>query len=55
MKRFSWFMGAVVMLGLTALPALKADAWDRKTVITISQPLEVPGVVLPAGTNVMKL
>jgi len=55
MKRFSWFMGAVIMLGLTALPALKADAWDRKTVITISQPLEVPGVVLPAGTYVMKL
>jgi hypothetical protein len=55
MKRFSWFMGAMVMLGLTALPALKADPWDRKTVITISQPLEVPGVVLPAGTYVMKL
>jgi hypothetical protein len=56
MKRFSWFMGAVVMLGLTAFqPALKADAWDRKTVITTSQPLEVPGVVLPAGTYVMKL
>ena len=56
MKRFSWFMGAVVMLGLTALqPALRADAWDRKTVITTSQPLEVPGVVLPAGTYVMKL
>jgi len=55
MKRFSWFMGAVVMLGLTALPTLKADAWDRKTVITTSQPLEVPGVVLPAGTYVMKL
>lgn len=58
MKRFSLLLtaGAIAMLGLATLnPALKADEYNRKTVISISQPLEVPGVVLPPGTYVMKL
>lgn len=33
----------------------KADQWDKRTVITFSQPVELPGVVLPAGTYVFKL
>jgi hypothetical protein len=42
-------------------PAAKADEWDQKTVITFSNPVEIPGVhlkgwgVLPAGTYVFKL
>jgi hypothetical protein len=57
MKRFSLpAIGALAFLGLATLhPVLKADEYDRKTVISISQPLEVPGVVLPPGTYVMKL
>ncbi|HYV62326.1 MAG TPA: hypothetical protein VE958_06615 [Bryobacteraceae bacterium] len=62
MKRLSFSrVAAVATLGLASLgilalnPVLKADEYDRKTVISISQPLEVPGVVLPPGTYVMKL
>jgi len=57
MKRFSLpVFGAIAFLGLAMLnPVLKADEYNRKTVISISQPLEVPGVVLPPGTYVMKL
>jgi hypothetical protein len=57
MKRFSLAaFGAIAILGLTMLnPVLKADEYNRKTVISISQPLEVPGVVLQPGTYVMKL
>ena len=57
MKRFSFLqIGAVAIFALAALnPALKADEYNRKTVISISQPLEVPGVVLPPGKYVMKL
>jgi hypothetical protein len=39
----------------------KADAWDRKTEITFSGPVEIPGVhlqgwgVLPAGTYIFKI
>ena len=45
-------------LGLLSLPALRdtqADEWDKKTDVTFSQPVEVPGVVLSAGTYVFKL
>lgn len=42
-------------------PNLQADTWNRKTVITFSNPVEIPGVhlagwgVLPAGTYVFKV
>ena len=32
-----------------------ADAWDKKTVVTFSDSVEIPGQVLPAGTYVFKL
>ncbi len=42
-------------------PSVQADDWNRKTVITFSQPVETPGIhmkgwaVLPAGTYVFKV
>jgi hypothetical protein len=51
----------LALLGATFSPSVKADAWDRKTVITFSAPLEIPMVhlkgwgVLPAGTYVFKI
>src|SRR5271166_6265930 len=42
-------------------PSVQADDWNRKTVITFSQPVETPGVhikgwaVLPPGTYVFKV
>jgi hypothetical protein len=42
-------------------PSVKGDDWNRKTVITFSQPVETPGVhmkgwaVLPPGTYVFKV
>jgi hypothetical protein len=39
-------------------PKAKADEWNQKTVVTFSEPFEVPGVgqhLLPAGTYVFKL
>ena len=41
-------------LGLWA-PQVQADESDKKTVLTFSAPVEVPGRVLPAGTYVFKL
>src|SRR5260370_14078758 len=49
-------VSCIALLGATFSPSAKADAWDRKTVITFSGPVEIPGVhligwqVLPAGT-----
>jgi hypothetical protein len=36
-------------------PNAPADEWNKKTVLTVDEPIQVPNVVLPAGTYVMKL
>jgi hypothetical protein len=36
-------------------PAVHADAWDKKTIATFSQSIEIPGKVLAPGTYVFKL
>jgi hypothetical protein len=58
MNRFKKVL-AIVCLSLVALvvaPSVKADDWDKKTIVTFSQPIEIPGgVILPAGTYVFKL
>jgi hypothetical protein len=38
-----------------ALGGAKADGWDKKTIVTFSDSVEIPGQVLPAGTYVIKL
>lgn len=54
-------MCCVAVVGAALAPAAKADAFDKKTVITFSGPVEIPGVhlkgwgVLPAGTYVFKI
>jgi hypothetical protein len=58
MSRFK-VVATIFCLSLAALAfsaSVKADAWNKKTIFTFSQPVEVPGdVVLPAGTYVFKL
>src|SRR5690349_214993 len=49
------------LIGVALAPNAKADEWNRKTVVTFSGPVEIPGVhltgwgVLPAGTYVFKI
>ena len=45
----------LVLLSITSSPRAKADAWDKKTELTFSAPVEIPGVVLGPGTYVFKL
>jgi len=48
----------VLAVSLFVLPGASADDWNKKTVVTFSAPVEVPGVgaqVLPAGTYVFKI
>jgi hypothetical protein len=48
-------------MGAVLAPDARADDWDKKTVVTFSGPVEIPGVhlagwgVLPAGTYVFKV
>jgi hypothetical protein len=49
---------SLAVLGVVSIPTATADDWNRKTVVTFSGPVEVPGVgaqTLPAGTYVFKI
>ena len=51
----------MALLGTMFVPGARADDWNRKTVVTFSGPVEIPGVhlqgwgVLPAGSYVFKI
>src|SRR5271167_1462786 len=51
----------LALMGAVFSPGAKADEWNRKTTVTFSGPVEIPGVhlkgwgVLPAGTYVFKI
>lgn len=55
------FVCFLALTGPILAPTAKADTWTRKTVVTFSAPVEIPGVhlrgwgVLPAGTYVFKI
>src|SRR3984957_10209347 len=48
------------LIGAAVAPGARADDWNKKTVVSFSGPVEIPGVhltgwsVLPAGTYVFK-
>jgi len=46
---------AAVACGALFSTATMADVWNKKTKLTFSGPVQVPGVTLPAGTYVFKL
>ncbi|MEQ1948366.1 MAG: hypothetical protein ABL995_14335 [Bryobacteraceae bacterium] len=54
-------MFCLAVLGTAFAPSASADTWDKKTTITFSGPVEIPGVhlqgygVLPAGTYVFRV
>jgi hypothetical protein len=54
-------VGCMGLMAAAFAPTANADEWNRKTVITFSGPVEIPGVhlkgwgVLPAGTYVFKI
>jgi hypothetical protein len=47
---------ATVLSGILLVTVpMFGDEWNKKTALTFSQPVEIPGVVLPAGQYVFKL
>jgi hypothetical protein len=58
MNRFKVVLSIICLCvaTLVSTSAVRADEWNKKTVVTISQPIEIPGgIILPAGTYVFKL
>jgi hypothetical protein len=54
-KKTIWIGLTLALLGLVSAAHAGADERDKKTVLTFSQPVEIPGHVLPAGTYTFKL
>ena len=46
---------AVCSVGVLLPRTAAADEWDKRTMLTFSQAVEIPGKVLPAGTYVFQL
>ena len=46
---------AISLMSSASVPSLKASEADKKTTITISQPVAVQGTILPAGQYVLRL
>jgi hypothetical protein len=45
----------LALFGTLITPNIRADEQNKKTVMTFSQPIEIPGQILPAGTYTFKL
>lgn len=54
-NKFALILGVVLTAILFAEVAAHADELDQSTKITFSQPIQIPGEVLPAGTYLFKL
>jgi hypothetical protein len=56
MNRLALAITSVGLLAGAALaPSARADEWNKKTILTINESIQVPNKVLPPGTYVMKL
>jgi len=60
MKMFALRLPLIALLAVVTLcgasaPGARADQMNKKTIITFSEPVQVPGMTLPAGTYVFKL
>jgi hypothetical protein len=49
------FVSALALFCSLFASGVKADDWNKSTVITFSQPVEIPGQILPAGTYTIKI
>jgi hypothetical protein len=45
----------LILFGAMLAPGARADLWDKKTIVTFGEDVQIPGQVLPAGTYVFKL
>jgi len=52
----SWkAFAAATCLGLLSTTGAMADQWNKRTILTVNEPIQVPGKVLQPGKYVMKL
>lgn len=55
MNRLALAIASVGLVGAALAPNVLADEWNKKTILTVNEPIQVPNKVLPPGKYVMKL
>ncbi len=55
MTRLVIALASVGLLGVAFAPSGRADEWNKKTTLTLTESFQVPNKVLPPGTYVIKL
>src|SRR5438270_6919407 len=55
MNRLALAIASVGLVGAAFAPNVLADEWNKKTILTVNEPIQVPNKVLPPGKYVMKL
>lgn len=55
MHRLTLATASLGLLGIALAPSVRADEWDKKTILTVNEAIQVPNKVLPPGKYVMKL
>jgi hypothetical protein len=55
MKNYLLRIALVAIVGIAGAGIVTADQWDKKTVITIDEPMQLPNAMLQPGTYVIKL
>ena len=55
MNRLAFAIASVGLVGAALAPSMLADEWNKKTILTVNEPIQVPNKVLPPGKYVMKL
>src|SRR5437016_5685119 len=48
-------MTVLFFVFLIIVTPANGDQWDKKTILTFTEPVELPGIVLPPGKYVFKL
>ena len=55
MIRLGVLMAGMSLAISTFAPLVRADEWNKYTIITVDQPIQIPDRVLPPGKYVLKL
>jgi hypothetical protein len=55
MNRLALTIASIGLLGAALAPSVRADEWNKRTVLTVNEPIQVPGQTLQPGKYVMRL
>jgi len=48
-------VGFAALIGAASLSGIRADEWDKTTIVTVNEPVQIPGTVLQPGTYTFRL